>query len=171
MGGAIGTPTEYGEISDPYAADRVQTQRLQPQNRGLAGQQILTRDYETWYRDNGVVKRDQEPVSFDRWLRGIVTGNWDGAEHERALSVGTPTAGGHMVPMTSTTMKVARLGEGAPAWRNENAPVTAGDLTFDVVTFTAKSLDRLVIMSRELFEDSDLSASDVIARPFAQQLT
>jgi HK97 family phage major capsid protein len=38
------------------------------------------------------------------------------------------------------------------------------------VTFTAKSLDRLVIISRELFEDSDPAASTVIAHSFAAQI-
>ena len=38
-----------------------------------------------------------------------------------------------------------------------------GDSTFDAVMFTARSLDRVVIMAWELFEDSDPSASDVIA--------
>lgn len=126
-----------------------------------------------------------------------MTGDWRGAEEIRALSEGTATAGGHLVPsplaasvidlarnasqvfaagaqtvpMTAQTLKVPRLtGEGAPAWRNENAAVTAGDLTFDAVTFTARSLDRLVIMSRELFEDSDPSAGDVISQAFAAQL-
>jgi HK97 family phage major capsid protein len=173
-------------------------EQRRPQRRALAGKQVLTRDQtvDQWTRDNGYVKHD-EPLSFDRYLRGIVIGNWENAEQERALSEGTLTAGGHLVPtplagnvidlmrnatrviqagavtipMTSQTLKVARLtGEGAPAWRNENAAVTAGDLTFDAVTFTARSLDRLVIMSRELFEDSDPSASDVIARSFAAQM-
>jgi HK97 family phage major capsid protein len=196
-GGATGM--HYSDGSYPERPDGEGPPRVTRRDCGLAGQQILTRDQnvETWCRDNGVVKRDQEPGSFDRWLRGIVTGDWSGAEHERALSVGTSTAGGHLVPtplssnvidlarnamqvvragavtvpMTASTLKVARLtGESAPAWRNENAAVTAGDLTFDAVTFSAKSLDRLVIMSRELFEDSDPSASDVIARSFAAQL-
>lgn len=80
-------------------------------------------------------------------------------------------AGAVTVPMTSSTLKVARLtGEGAPAWRNENAAITAGDLTFGSVTFQSHSLDRLVVMSRELFEDSDPSASDVITHSFAAQL-
>ena len=73
--------------------------------------------------------------------------------------------------MTVQTLKVPRLtGEGAPAWRNEDAAITVGDSMFDAVTFTARSLDRLVPMSWELFEDSDPSASDVIARSFAAQL-
>ena len=40
-----------------------------------------------WSVDNGIVTTD-EPVSFDRYIRGIVTGDWSNAEHERALSEG-----------------------------------------------------------------------------------
>jgi HK97 family phage major capsid protein len=166
----------------------------------LAGQQILTREQRIsdWCRDNGHDDRQgQPPLSFDKFVRGIAVGDWTGAREERVLSEGTLTAGGHLVPlplasnvldlarnasrvvqagavtvpMTSQTLKIARLtGEPAPAWRAENAPVTAGDLTFDAVTFTARSLDRMVILSRELLEDSDPSASDVIAHSFAEQL-
>jgi HK97 family phage major capsid protein len=190
-GGSVGTHTVDSAGMDAYGP----WQRQAP----LTGQQILTREQSvaSWTRDNGLVRHDQEPVSFDRYLRGIVTGDWSGAEHERALSEGTATAGGHLVPtplagyvldlarnatqvvqagavtvpMTSQTLKVARLtGEGSPAWRNENASVTAGDLTFDAVTFTARSLDRLVILSRELLEDSAPGVSDVIANSFAQQI-
>src|SRR5829696_4790600 len=120
------------------------------------------------------------------------------ADHERALSVGTLTAGGHLVPaplssrlidlaraqtrvfqagaitvpMTSTTLKLARLtGEGTPGWKTENSAITANaDLVFDSVTFTARTLTRVITMSVELLEDSDPSANDVIARSFAGQL-
>ncbi|MFE9763821.1 phage major capsid protein [Streptomyces sp. NPDC005808] len=167
----------------------------------LQGAQTLARGQKItdWLRTNHPHTHDRGggDLSFDRYLRGIVTADWRGADEERALSVGTATAGGHLVPsplaatvidlarakmrvaeagatfvpMTTSTLKVPRLtGEGAPAWRNENATITAGDLTFDAVTFTARSLDRLVIMSRELFEDSDPSASTVIAHSFAAQL-
>ncbi len=165
----------------------------------IAGDQVLTRDAKVsdWQRANRDVAKAARPGAFDRWLRGIVTGRWTDAEEERALSVGTSTAGGYLVPtplsgnlidlarnqtrviqagavtvpMTSSTLKVARLtGEGAPSWRNENAAITAGDLTFDSVTSQSHSLDRLVVMSLELFQDSDPSASDVIAHSFAAQL-
>jgi HK97 family phage major capsid protein len=43
-------------------------------------------------------------------------------------------------------------------------------MTFDSVTFTARTLVRLVKLSLELFEDSDPSAEDVIARSFAAQV-
>lgn len=80
-------------------------------------------------------------------------------------------AGAITVPMTAQTLRIPRLtGEGTAAWRLENAALTASDLTFDAVTFKARSLDRLIVMSRELFEDSDPSASNVIAQAFAAQL-
>ncbi len=159
---------------------------------------MLTREQnvEDWARTRGLIPEDQQ-LSFDRYLRGLATGNWDGAEHERALSEGTLTAGGHLVPtplsarvidlarnqtrvfqagaitvpMASQTLKLARLtGEGTPAWKTENAAITDADMTFDSVTFTARTLVRLVKLSVELFEDADPSSEDVIARAFASQL-
>ena len=159
---------------------------------------VLTREQsvEDWARTRGLMP-DEQPLSFDRYLKGLATGNWENAEHERALSEGTLTAGGHLVPtplssrvidlarnqtrvfqagaitvpMTAQTLKLARLtGEGSPAWKAENAAITAADMTFDSVTFTARTLVRLVTLSVELFEDADPSSEDVIARSFAAQL-
>jgi HK97 family phage major capsid protein len=80
-------------------------------------------------------------------------------------------AGATTVPMTAQTLKVARLtGEGSPSWKNENAAITNQDMTFDAVTFTARTLTRLIRLSRELFEDADPSAGDVISRSFAAQI-
>jgi len=139
----------------------------------------------------------ERPPSFDRWMRGLVSGHWDGAEQERALSEGTLTAGGHLVPtplsarvidlarnatrvfqagavtvpMTAQTLKLARLtSEGSPAWKTENAAITDADMVFDSVTFTARTLVRLIRLSVELFEDADPSSEDVIARAFAGQM-
>ena len=58
----------------------------------------------------------------------------------------------------------------SPAWKTENAAITDADMTFDCVTFTARTLVRLVKLSVELFEDADPSSEDVIARAFASQL-
>jgi HK97 family phage major capsid protein len=159
-----------------------------------------TDSFEKWCQTRGLVEppaADQPPPSFDKFLRGIASGNWEGAEQERALSEGTLTAGGHLVPtplsarvidlarnqtrvmqagaitvpMTAQTLKLARLTvEGSPAWKSENAAITAADMTFDSVTFTARTLVRLVTLSVELFEDADPSSEDVIARSFAAQL-
>src|ERR1700712_126309 len=42
----------------------------------LAGQQLLTRDQKVtdWLPANGVGTKSTRPASFDRWLRGIVSG-------------------------------------------------------------------------------------------------
>jgi HK97 family phage major capsid protein len=163
---------------------------------------VLTREQNVtdWAQTRGLFQPGAEdrPPSFDRYLRGIVSGNWDGAEQERAMSEGTLTAGGHLVPtplsarvidlarnqmqvmragaitvpMTAQTLKLARLtGEGTPGWKNEGATITAtADLAFDAVTFTARTLTRVVTLSAELFEDADPSSEDVIARSFAAQV-
>jgi HK97 family phage major capsid protein len=160
---------------------------------------VLTRgqSLESWAQARGGTDPTQPRPSFDKYLRGLATGNWDNAPEERALSEGTATAGGHLVPsplssrvidlarnasrvftagaltvpMTAQTLKLARLtGENTPAWRNENAAITDQDMVFDSITFTARSLVRLVKLSVELFDDADPSSEDVIANSFASQL-
>jgi HK97 family phage major capsid protein len=170
-----------------------------PAGPAIPHEPVLTREqsFEAWCQQRGLFEPAEQRLSFDRYLRGLVTGDWTGAEHERALSEGTLTAGGHLVPtplsarvidlarnatrvfqagaitvpMTAQTLKLARLtGEGTPAWKAENAAITAADMTFDAVTFTARTLVRLVTLSVELFEDADPSSEDVIARSFAAQV-
>ncbi|MET8683339.1 phage major capsid protein [Streptomyces sp. NPDC004732] len=166
----------------------------------LRGAEVLRKDesFVQWSRDNGHGGREHEGLNFDKYVKGLVTGEWKDADAERkALSEGTLSAGGYLVPtplagnvidlarnqsrvfqagaqlvpMTAQTLKIARLtGEGTPAWRAENAAITPGDLTFDSVTFTARSMARLVVISRELFEDSNPAASGVIANAFAAQI-
>jgi HK97 family phage major capsid protein len=159
---------------------------------------VLTREQSVydWLQARGAFDQYQDqPLSLQRYLRGMATGEWDGAEHERALAEATIGAGGALVPsplsarvidlmrnrtvvlraggvtvpMTSQTL--ARLtGEGSPVWKTEGANITAADLTFDRVTFTARTLVRRVDLSVELFEDADPSSEDVIARSFAGQM-
>ena len=160
---------------------------------------VLTREQSVydWLATRGAFEPAEQELSFDRWLRGISTGRWDGAEHERALAEATLGAGGALVPaplsarvidlarnatrvfqagavtvpMTSQTLALARLlTEGTPAWKTENAAITAADMTFDRVTFTARTLVRLITLSVELFEDADPSSEGIIARSFAAQM-
>jgi HK97 family phage major capsid protein len=212
------TPEELAEhgrqvVAEREANDAIEAERdrelaelraaatRRPAGPTLPREPVLTREQsvEAWAQQRGLFEppAEGERLSFDRYLRGIVTGNWDGAEHERALSEGTLTAGGHLVPtplssrvidlarnatrvfqagaitvpMTAQTLKLARLtGEGTPAWKSENAAISAADMSFDAVTFTARTLVRLVTLSVELFEDADPSSEDVIARSFAAQV-
>jgi HK97 family phage major capsid protein len=160
---------------------------------------VLTREQSVydWMAARGAFDPAEVPLSFDRFLRGMATGRWEGAEHERALAEGTIGAGGALVPsplsarvidlarnatrvfqagavtvpMTAQTLALARLtSEGTPAWKSENAAITAADMVFDRVTFTARTLVRLITLSVELFEDADPSSEDVIARAFAGQM-
>jgi HK97 family phage major capsid protein len=145
----------------------------------------------------GAFGEDTQELSFDKYLRGLATAKWDGAEHERALAEATIGAGGALVPsplssrvidlarnrtvvmragaitvpMGSQTLALARLtSEGTPAWKTENAAITAADMVFDRVTFTARTLIRLITLSVELFEDADPSSEGIIANAFAGQM-
>jgi HK97 family phage major capsid protein len=161
---------------------------------------VLTREQSVydWLQARGRFDRaDAEGLSFDRYVRGVATGQWDGADHERALAESSIGAGGALVPaplsarvidlarnrtvvmragaqtvpMTSATLALARLtSEGTPAWKTENATITAADMVFDRVTFTARTLVRTILLSVELFEDADPSSEDVIATSFAGQM-
>jgi HK97 family phage major capsid protein len=160
---------------------------------------VLTREQSVydWLQARGRFDQADQELSFDRYLRGMATADWTGAEHERALAEATIGAGGALVPaplsarvidlarnrtvvfragaqtvpMTAQTLALARLtSEGTPAWKSENAAITAADMVFDRVTFTARTLVRTILLSVELFEDADPSSEDVIANAFAGQM-
>lgn len=133
-----------------------------------------------------VVRRQSESdytrLSLGRYVKGIVTGDWSGAEDERrAMAEGTLAGGGYLVPtplsaqvidrarnlaqvmkagavtvpMDSETLTVARVVEDPTvAWKVENAPITASDMTFEPVKFQAKTLVGMAKLSVELFEDA-----------------
>lgn len=150
------------------------------------------------------IRQDRQydrPLSIGKYLRGIITGNWDGADAERrALSEGTLAAGGYLVPtelsatvidkarnkarviqagavtvpMQTQTLKIARVtGDPTAAWKAENAAGTVSDLTFDAITFNAKTLFALVKLSVELFEDApnvDAVVENALAQALAVEL-
>jgi HK97 family phage major capsid protein len=149
-----------------------------------------------YVRARGLVREDEEPLSFGKYVRGMVTGDWRGADAERrALVEGTASAGGHLVPvplsarivdrarnatrvlqagaqivpMESQTLKLARVvGDPTAAWHSEMATIAASDMTFDAVTLTARSLASRVLISRELMEDAD-NVDDEVEKAFAAQ--
>jgi HK97 family phage major capsid protein len=170
-----------------------------PAGPAVPREPVLTREQSVydWLHARGRFDHADEPLSFDRYLRGMATGHWEGADHERALAEATTGAGGALVPaplsarvidlarnrtvvmragaqtvpMQSNTLALDRLtSEGTPAWKTENATITAADMVFDRVTFTARTLVRTILLSVELFEDADPSSGDVIANSFAGQM-
>jgi HK97 family phage major capsid protein len=195
---------ELDDRIEQVLADQVAELRaaqVRSPGRAVPGEPVLGRDdslYD-WCQTRGAFDGYQtdQPLSFDRYLRGLATARWDGAEHERALAEATVGAGGALipsplasrvidlarnrtvvlragaqtVPMTSQTLALARLtSEGTPAWKTEGANITAADMVFDRVTFTARTLVRLIQLSVELFEDADPSSEGIIARSFAGQM-
>ena len=140
----------------------------------------------------------EPPLSIGSYLRGIITGKWNGAEREfRAMTEGTLGSGGYLVPtplsgqiidkvrnasvmiragartipMDTQTLSIARIaGDVTPQWHQESAALTASDMTFEKVTFTAQTLAALCSMSVELFEDAsniDAVVMDAISRVLA----
>lgn len=135
-------------------------------------------------------------LHFGRFMRGLATGEWAGAEAEmRAMSEGVLGAGGYTVPtilssrlielarkrarvmqagattvpMTTQTVNIARMtGDPSAAFRAENSQITASDASFDQITLKAKTLAALTVCSRELLEDS-VNAEDALETAFAEQ--
>ncbi len=121
-------------------------------------------------------------LSSGRFFRGIVTGDWKGAEQEqRAMAAGSLATGGYAVPWTiasdlidaarsharvmqagaltigmdAPTMRIVRiLTEPTPGWKVENEPMAEGVVTFEPVEMKARTLAILIKMSRELFMDA-----------------
>jgi HK97 family phage major capsid protein len=143
----------------------------------------------------------REPLGFGLTdlLRGYAFGPSNEAE-KRAMTVGTASTGGvlvpiplsaqvfdrlrartvllqagaRIVPMDSTTMRIARItGDPTAAWRNEGAAITPADPTTDTVTLTARSLAAMIQVNRELLEDAPNAESvvtNVLAQAMAVQL-
>lgn len=82
----------------------------------------------------------------------------------------TVAAGARSVPITSDTLRIARLDtDPTVAWRLENGVVTESDPTFSAVTFTVRSLAGVVKLSRELFDDS-VNIATALPNAFAAAL-
>lgn len=134
-------------------------------------------------------------LSWRKYLRGITTGNWQGAPEERSMAEGTGSAGGFLVPtplsdmvidraraqvvcmragatvvpMDAATLAIARV-TGDPTvtpWHSEAGAIVPSDLTFDRVTFTARTLGAIATLSVELAEDA-ANADDVISNALAK---
>jgi HK97 family phage major capsid protein len=168
--------------------------RLDPGALVLRSNQRLS----DWAIERGLFDHRQgEQLRFGHWLRGAATGDWTGAEPERrAMAENTLAAGGAMVPtplaaqiidraraiaatlragavtvpMTSQTLRIARVaGDPSAAWHSESAVIAESDMTFESVELKAKTLPSLVRASRELVEDGH-DVQGVLEHAFASQL-
>lgn len=149
---------------------------------------------------------DKGRFKFARMLKGIGTGDWKGCDFERevlnaaqekALSQGTPSAGGYVVPVEympelidmlrantvldklgvtrinpmSSPVEIPRQSGGATAyWVAENAAITGSQQAFEQVTMSPKAVASLVKASRRLVMLADPSIEEIVRRDIAQSL-
>lgn len=123
-----------------------------------------------------------QDLSFGRWLRGAVTGDWQNAQAEqRVQAAGTDTLGGYLVPsalaarvidlarnraavvragaitvpMTTPELRMATVEKDPTAsWRRENEPGEYSDSEFGLIVMSAKKLIGLTKVSVEAIEDA-----------------
>jgi len=189
----------YGEApaEPPTEAQRRFLATVEVRARGTHEQpRILTRDMS--FRDyvRGSYPSEYEHLSLGKFIRGFITGDWRDAEGERramsesvssaGATIPTPLsanlidavrnrsvafqAGARIVPMTSATLKFAKLTTDFTAgWYAENAPITASDGVFGSVTFTARKVGAIAKLSRELVEDAP-NAAELVEAALAEVL-
>lgn len=139
---------------------------------------------------------EERKLNSYKYLRGLATGNWEGADEERAMATGgssgetniVPTsiandiidrsrniaqvfnAGAEVYPMDTKEVTIARVTDDPTAeWKAENAPITDSDVEFDGVKLESKTLVAKVAMSVELFEDSP-NAEAIVVHTLAESL-
>lgn len=166
------------EIERPIASRPV----VVPDDNGMIYTPRSVREGEVrCYRPNeAMAEQRYNGPGIGSYVKGVVTGNWTGAEELRSLAEGStpgsylvPTplamgvidvarnqarviqAGAITVPMGAQTLKVARqTSDVTSAWKAENANITFSDANFDVVTFTAQMLVAGSKLSIEVVEDA-----------------
>jgi HK97 family phage major capsid protein len=136
-------------------------------------------------------------LSLGKLIRGYVTGEWSGAAAEQKAMGSSPLSSGGMmiptplaaevidlarnqtrliqagaitIPMSTATLKYARLNQDVTAnWTTEAANIALSAAAFDSVTFTARKLAALVAINNELLEDAT-NADSVIQMSIAKAL-
>lgn len=127
-----------------------------------------------------------EELSLSKYLKGVITGQWDDARAERVLAAHSGASGvngGHLiptllstqlidlarnqtrvlqagatvVPMANRTLDVPRwITDPTVAWRGEEQAINESQGGLDKITLQAKTLAGLAKASRELLEDTDI---------------
>jgi HK97 family phage major capsid protein len=148
------------------------------------------------YKPNEAISETRyNGAGIGAYVRGVVTGRWNGAEELRALAEGStpgsylvPTplagyiidlirnqaavmkAGAMTIPMETQTLKIARLAaDVTSAWKAESAAMTYSDANFNVVTFTANTLVAGSKLSIEMVEDA-INLDDILGQSITKSL-
>ena len=151
-------------------------------------------------------KSGKEGFSMARACRAISQRDFTNAPYEaevfaamkeKAMSIGTDTAGGYVVPEEAISQVIERLKSnvvafdlgardmavnGSPVtipklatsatgyWVSENSTITASDLGFEQINMTPKTIAGRVILSNLLMETSQPTADSIIEADLASQL-
>ena len=178
------TPTPGGGFS----SDDNEIRMLKPEEK--LSEHVRSRSY-----GDGMDGGDS--LNLGRFVKGVVTGNWKGAESEkRALQIGDDTLGGYLVPsplalqiidmarnasvvmksgaltipMESNTLDLAKILEDPTAyWRGENQTITPSDMSFGKLTLRARTLAALVKVSVEVIEDA-VNLDQIVSSALSQAL-
>jgi HK97 family phage major capsid protein len=154
----------------------------QPDSNGMiyTARNLNPAEVRTYKPNEAVAEQRYSGPGLGAYVRGIVTGRWNGAEELRTMAEGstpgsylvpTPLAGYYIdlvrnatqvvkagamtVPFDSATLKIGRqTGDVTAAWKAENAGITFSDANFDVVTFQAQMLVAGSKLSIEVVEDA-----------------
>lgn len=181
------------DIERPVTAGRIPGK---PGEMRYERSNVTPGEIRTFQPDEAISEAPYSGPGLGRYVRGLVTGRWDGAEQLRALAEGTPSAGGYLVPtplsamvidlvrnqtqviragaltvpMDSATLKMARLASDVTAgWRAENAAITFSDNTFEGIVFTAHTLAAGAKLPVELVEDAS-NIDSIVGNSIAQSL-
>jgi len=170
-------------------------EKLTDERRGhLPGVEVATAD------------SGKEGFSLARACRAISQKDFSAAPYEaevfasmkeKAMSIGTDTAGGYVVPEEAISMVIEKLKanvvafdlgardmavSGSPVtipklatsatgyWVSENSTITASDLGFEQINMTPKTVAGRVILSNLLMETSQPTADSIIEADLASQL-
>ena len=149
---------------------------------------------------------ERDAFSLSRACRALARKDFNDAPYEaevfaemksKAMSQGTDTAGGYIVPEEAITQVIEKLKaqvvaydlgardmacNGVPVtipklstaatgyWVSENATITSSDLGFEQINMTPKTVAGRVILSNLLLETSQPAADQIIEQDLAQQL-
>ena len=149
---------------------------------------------------------ERDAFSLSRACRALARKDFNDAPYEaevfaemksKAMSQGTDTAGGYIVPEEAITQVIEKLKAqviaydlgardmactGVPVtipklstaatgyWVSENATITSSDLGFEQINMTPKTVAGRVILSNLLLETSQPAADQIIEQDLAQQL-
>lgn len=206
-GASTEKPTSKEETMDEQTIRNVIRQEIGTALADLAaddeagpGAMFLTHTAPAVIRQRGELLLTANGTPFVDAIKAMRQGRFDVVRFQlagKALSEGTDSAGGYLVPvehsnklvemlrartavraagatvipMTSDTLQIPSQTGGATAyWVAENAQITASDQTWGQVQLQARKLAALTKLSSELFEDSDPGVEALVMADLARVL-